>query len=112
MRTDDRRRVVNAGVRHGRGAEIKALQAANNVGTKNITSTLLATRGERLVLGEFRFSSQDQRRAAFPADMLGIAEIDADSRIASITVFDPDDTDAAFEELDARYLAHEDDVDG
>ena len=99
--------MVNAGVRHGRDAEIQALQAANNVGTTTITSTFLATRGERLVLGKFRFSSQDQRRAAFHADMLGIAEIDADNRIASITVFDLDDIDAAFEELDARYLADE-----
>ena len=39
--------------------------------------------------------------------MLGIVEIDADNRIAATVVFDPDDIDAAFEELDARYLAGE-----
>ena len=39
--------------------------------------------------------------------MLGIIEIDADMRIAATVVFDPDDIDAAFEELDARYLAGE-----
>ena len=34
--------------------------------------------------------------------MLGVIEIDADDRIAAHVVFDPDDIDAAFEELDAR----------
>ena len=39
--------------------------------------------------------------------MIDIVEIDADERIAARVVFDPDDIDAAFEELDARYLAGE-----
>ncbi len=39
--------------------------------------------------------------------MLGIVEIDADDRIVARIVFDPDDIDAAIEELDARYLAGE-----
>ena len=39
--------------------------------------------------------------------MLDIVEIDADDRIAASVVFDLDDIDAAFEELDARYLAGE-----
>ena len=36
-----------------------------------------------------------------------IVEIDADERIAAVVVFDADDIDAAFAELDARYLAGE-----
>ena len=39
--------------------------------------------------------------------MLSVVEIDADERIAAVVVFDPDDIDAAFAELDARYLAGE-----
>ena len=39
--------------------------------------------------------------------MLGIVEINADNRMAAGVVFDLDDIDAAFEELDARYLAGE-----
>ena len=39
--------------------------------------------------------------------MLGVAEIDADERIVAAVAFDPDDLDAAFAELDARYLAGE-----
>lgn len=39
--------------------------------------------------------------------MLNIVEIDIDNRIAAGVQFDLDDIDAAFEELDARYLAGE-----
>ena len=39
--------------------------------------------------------------------MLGIVEIDADEPIVAFVAFDPDDFDAAFAELDARYLAGE-----
>ena len=44
---------------------------------------------------------------AFHTEALGIVEIDADERIAARVAFDPDDIDAAFAELDARYLAGE-----
>ena len=44
---------------------------------------------------------------AFVTEVLGIVEIDADERIAAVVAFDLDDIDAAFEELDARYLAGE-----
>ena len=45
--TDDRRRVVNAGVRQGRDAEIANLQTLADVGidSDQITSTTIATRG-------------------------------------------------------------------
>ena len=39
--------------------------------------------------------------------MLGIVEIDADNRVTARILFDLDDIDAAFEELDNRYLAGE-----
>ena len=53
------------------------------------------------------FSDRDQRSEAFRTEALSIVEIDADGRIAALVMFDPDDIDAAFEELDARYLAGE-----
>ncbi len=40
-------------------------------------------------------------------EVLTIVEIDADDRIVARVAFDADDIDAAFEELDARYLAGE-----
>ena len=49
----------------------------------------------------------DQRPEAFLTEMLDIVEINADERIVASVMFDLDDIDAAFEELDARYLAGE-----
>ena len=50
---DDRRHVVNAGVRHGRDAEIANMRALADIGIRSSTSTVIAIRGGRLVLGRF-----------------------------------------------------------
>ncbi|MFZ0834631.1 MAG: hypothetical protein WAM92_16455 [Mycobacterium sp.] len=105
--SDDRRRVVGAGVRHGRDVDIENMRAWADVGIKTMTSYAIATRGERLVLSRTRFSGPDQRHEAFHTDVLGLIEVDTDERIRARVVFDPDDIDAAFAELDARYLAGE-----
>ena len=105
--TDDRRRVVGAGVLHGRDDDIAAMRAVADIGVTNIASTVIATRGERLALGRARFSGRDQGPEAFHTELLGIVEINADNQIAARIFFDLDDIDAAFEELDARYLAGE-----
>ena len=105
---DDRRRVVNVGIRHGRDVEIANMRSVADLGVELTTSDVIATRGERLALSRIRVSGRDQGpEEAFHVDALGIVEIDADNRIAARVVFDPDDLDAAFEELDARYLAGE-----
>ena len=67
----------------------------------------IATRGERLVLGRAEWSTGDQRGDAFHSELLVIVEIDADERVAARVLFDPNDIDAAFEELETRYLAGE-----
>ena len=104
MLDDDRRRVVNAGVRHGRDALTANMRALAEVGVDSVTSSVVATRGERLALSRVRLSA---RRGEVSADVLDIAEIDIDNRIVASVVFDLDDIDAAFAELDARYLAGE-----
>jgi len=40
-------------------------------------------------------------------EMLSVVTLDTDNRLAASAIFDPDDVDAAFEELEARYLAGE-----
>ena len=50
--TDDRRRAVNAGIRHGRDAEIANMQAAADVGITYTAFVVIATRGERLILAQ------------------------------------------------------------
>ena len=102
--SDDRRRVVGAGVRHGRNAQIMDMRAIADLGITNSNTTHLATRGKRLALSRIRMSSKDQ---PFYGEMLDVLEINADAQIVKYVVFDPDDVDAAFEELDARYLAGE-----
>ena len=102
---DDRRPVVNAGLWDGRDAVIANLQALADAAA-NITS-VIATRGERLALTRIRSSNRDPRQGDFGVEMLNIVEIDTDGRIVAHVEFDPNDIDAAFEELEARYLAGE-----
>ena len=104
---DDRRRVVNIGIRNGRDVEIANMRAAAEIGTKAMTFVVIATRGKRLALSRIRASGRDQRPEAFHTEALGIVEINADNRIVARVAFDLDDIDAAFKELDARYLAGE-----
>ena len=105
--SDDRRRTVNAGIQRGLEAAMKDAQANADVGAKEITSTVIATRGERLVLRRARYSSSAQRPEAFDVEALIIYEINADGQLAAGVIFDVEDIYAAFEELDARYVAGE-----
>src|ERR1700761_9112723 len=73
----------------------------------NLESTVVAIRGERLVLMRNRLSVRDEEPEAFSTEVLAVAEIDADDRGIAVVTFDVDDIDAAFAELDARYIAGE-----
>ncbi len=103
---EDRRRVVNMGNLHGRDAEL-GVHAYAVAGTQNVTSTVIATRTQRLALSHYRFSGHDETPDAFCIEMLVVVEIDADEQMAAVVVFDTEDIDAAIAELDARYLAGE-----
>jgi hypothetical protein len=103
----DDRRVVNAGLWRGRDVIIAKLRDTTDYGVDIAISEFIATRGQRLVLARVRWSASDQGPDAFPSVALCISEVEIDGRIAAIITFDPDDIDAAFEELDARYLAGE-----
>ena len=105
--SDDRRRVVGAGVRHGRDAQVANTRAIAELWSTNVTRSVIATRGRDLVLVRITFSSRDEGLEAFLAEVLMIIEIDADEKLASMVTFDLDDFDAAIAELDARYLAGE-----
>src|SRR5581483_5945763 len=105
IRNDDQRRTVNAGNRHGRDAEIASLRASADAGFAYMTSTVMATRGDRLALALVSGHSQGPEGFLNPA--LGVAEINSDHQIAAIVVFDADDFDAAVAELDARYMTGE-----
>ena len=69
-----------------------------------ITSSVhLATRGDRLALCRVLGTAGE----SFEVEVLRIVEIDAEERIVARVFFSLDDLDAAFKELDARYLAGE-----
>jgi len=103
---DDRRRVVNSGITYGRDAAVANMAGVIDVGLTNVSSTVIATRGDRLDLCRTCISGQD-RPEAFQIEFLSVVEIDADERIVARVLFDPEDLDAAIEELEARYIAGE-----
>lgn len=105
--TEDRRRVVGVEARHGRDAEIASMRVVADLGGTNMTSTVVATRGARLILTRLSYADWDQAPGAFRTDVLDVIEIDSDERLLARIVFDPDDFHSAIAELDARYAAGE-----
>jgi hypothetical protein len=105
--TDDRRRVVNAGIRRGRKAVVAELSSFVDIGAEAISSEVIAIRGDRLILNRSDIVTRDQLLKSFDNTVIELIEIDADERVAGRVVFDADDFDGAFTELDARYLAGE-----
>ena len=75
--------------------------------SRTSTSTVIATRGERLVLTRVRSSGRDQRPEAFHTMSSTSSRSTPTSGSRRVVAFDLDDIDAAFAELDARYLAGE-----
>jgi hypothetical protein len=103
---DDRRRVVNSGIQYGRDAAIADMRGAIDSGLTNISLTVIAIRGDRLALSRMCISGQDQPEA-FRLEFFAVVEINADEQIVARVAFDLEDIDAAFAELDARYIAGE-----
>ena len=104
---DDRRHVVNAGVLHGRDAQVANLRAIAEVGVASFSSTAIATRGARLALVHTRSCGRDERPEGALTEELGVVEINSDDRMVAYVAFDANDFDSAIAELDARYLAGE-----
>ncbi|WP_081293082.1 hypothetical protein, partial [Mycobacterium colombiense] len=107
FRSDDRRRGINAGIRHGRDVEMANWRVTAEVWQSDMQAAVVATRGEGLVLLRFTFASQDSLPAAFQAAAVSVVQVNDDDRCAAVVIFDPDDIDAATEELETRYLAGE-----
>ena len=106
---DDRRRVVGAGnPTWSRRPDRRPAGDRRLRVTKYQTSTVIATRGERLALSRDTAcrSAIKGRRLSTQMCSSSARSTPTGSSRAAVT-FDPDDIDAAFEELDARYLAGE-----
>jgi hypothetical protein len=59
IRTDDRRRVINAGIRKGRDAALAELSSFIDIGAQTIASDVIATRGDRLALHRWAISIRE-----------------------------------------------------
>ncbi len=76
-------------------------------GVMSLEPTILATRGDRLLLIRVQ-AGADQSPEAFHTHVINLLEVDDSGRFCVAMVFDPpDDLDAAFAELDSRFLAAE-----
>ena len=104
---NDRRRVIGVGIHRGPDESVGNFRAASDIGFGNVTSTVIATRGERLLLDRLSYSGRDSALAPFSSEVLRVFEIDAEEKVTAVIVFDLEDIDAAYAELDARYLAGE-----
>ncbi len=108
MFVDDRRRVVNAGLRRGRDTEIANMRAISRArGTRSDVrpSSRPAGSASPSVVIASRAETSGPRRST-PRCSASSRSTTTSGSSARVS-FDPDDIDAAFEELDARYLAGE-----
>jgi hypothetical protein len=104
---DDRRLAVNSGIERGRSAVIERMRVTVDPDNTNVNSTIIATRGERLVLTSACYSGSDEEQEAFRTDLLSVVETNAEGLLTAQVIFDRDDLDAAFDELEVRYLTGE-----
>jgi hypothetical protein len=75
--------------------------------SSRMTSEVLATRGDRFALMRQHFELADGDVGPSETDALCIAEVDDHGDAVALLAFDPDDLDAAYAELDARWQAGE-----
>jgi hypothetical protein len=71
------------------------------------SSEILATRGDRLALARVRSVESDELVGPSEHEFLGMIEVNERGEAVAGVLFDPDDLDAAYEELDARFAAGE-----
>ena len=104
---DERRRMVRNTC--GREVWLEQFRVLFDVPASRFTTKLLATRGERLSLSLHCFAGEVAGGGG-PLEMddhLVLHEVDGEGRIVAIVLFDLEDADAAYAELDARWTAGE-----
>jgi hypothetical protein len=100
----DRRSVVRLDL--DREQHLQSLRAMFDMAT-TLTDHVLATRGDRLALARARWEGAARSIGPSEAEWLLVIEMNDRGKRVAIVNFDPDDVDAAYAELDARYAAGE-----
>ena len=75
--------------------------------TTSVGYEVLATRGDRLALSHNRWRGATEDVGPSEIAYLSVIEVDEHGHVVVVVVFDPDDLDAAYADLDARYDAGE-----
>jgi class 3 adenylate cyclase/tetratricopeptide (TPR) repeat protein len=91
----------------GREQHLASLRTLFEMTSARIASELLATRGERLALSRQLFGGSDRAAGPFEVEYLSVLETNDRGERIAIVMIDPDDLDAGYAELDARFAAGE-----
>jgi hypothetical protein len=100
--SEDRR--LGLGDMHDRETQMEMLRVMADLGVDRTVGIAIATRGERL--GLFRTEAFDANGETL-AELLTLNELDDDGLFVRSVLFDPDDLDPAFAELEERFIAGE-----
>jgi ketosteroid isomerase-like protein len=84
---------------------LESLRVRLRMSSSRFTSLPLATRGDRLALSRQLFELADGDVGPSESESLCISEVDERGKSVATVMFDPDDLDAAYAELDERYGA-------
>jgi ketosteroid isomerase-like protein len=105
FRVMDRRRMVRLEL--DRDGHLETLRLMFEMRSPRSTKQQLATRGDRLALNRVLFEASDRNVGPIEVEFLQVVEVDEHGDWVAIVAFDPDDLDAAYDELDDRYAAGE-----
>src|SRR5262249_39611634 len=90
------------------GVHLEGVRFIFELRSSRFTERVLATRGNRLALVRVRIeASEGGDTGPSEAEYLQVNDVDDHGDAVALVAFDPDDLDAAYPELDARYAAGE-----
>jgi ketosteroid isomerase-like protein len=98
---DDRRSLIHYRW-SGQEQAVQHAMSVREAGVRRFVNTPLAVRGDRIALLRSLARGRDGE-----VELLQLIEFEAAGRWLYLGIFDPDDLDAAFDELDAHYAAGE-----
>jgi tetratricopeptide (TPR) repeat protein/ketosteroid isomerase-like protein len=101
----DRRRLFRQDL--DRNRFLAALQLDVESYGQRLAREVLATRGDRLALFRLIAERAGEHFGPSESEWINVVEVDAGGRRIATVAFDPDDVDAAYAELDARWQAGE-----
>jgi class 3 adenylate cyclase/tetratricopeptide (TPR) repeat protein len=106
FRGSDRRKIVGL-PELDRDQQLKAFRFDRDIYGVRITCRTLATRGDRLALFRIATDRTGGDIGKSEAEWLNVIQVNEHGQRVAGIAFDPDDLDAAYAELDARYAAGE-----